>query len=85
MGNYNNNSSHSRMRPVLIVLLVIAGIYLVVDHGQHILSFLPLTLLLGCLVMHLFMHGSHNGHGGHGSKDGQVEDKKDSNQSGHMH
>jgi len=85
MNNYNNNSSPSRMRPVLIVLLVIAGIYLIVDHGQHVLPFLPLTFLLGCFFMHLFMHGGHGSHGGHGNKNGQVEDKQDGDHSGHMH
>ncbi len=46
----------------LIVLLVIIGAYLVIDHGQHLLPYLPFTFLLGCLVMHLFMHGGHGSH-----------------------
>lgn len=52
----------STTRYVLIGLLVIAGIYLIIDHGQHIAPYLPFAFLLGCLVMHLFMHGSHGGH-----------------------
>lgn len=78
----NNNNSSSPIRVVLVVLLVIGGIYLVFDHGQHLLPYLPFTFLLGCLVMHMFMHG---GHSRHGSKSGQVEDKKDSGQSSHIH
>lgn len=53
------------IRWVLIGLIIIAGIYLIADHGQHILPYLPFTFLLGCLFMHLFGHGGH--HGGHGS------------------
>lgn len=47
------------IRWLLIALLVIAGLYLVADHGQHLIPYLPFAFLLGCLVMHLFMHGSH--------------------------
>jgi hypothetical protein len=50
-------------RWTLIGLLVITGIYLAVDHGQHLAPYLPFTFLLGCFVMHLFMHGGHGGHG----------------------
>ncbi|RJQ34101.1 DUF2933 domain-containing protein [Candidatus Parcubacteria bacterium] len=53
------------IRWILIGLLVIVGLYLVIDHGQHLIPYLPFAFLLGCLVMHLFMHGSHGGHGGH--------------------
>lgn len=55
---------------LLISLLVIAGIWLVADHGQHLTPYLPFAFLLGCLVMHLFMHGSHGGHGDHNNHDG---------------
>ncbi|HEY4520908.1 MAG TPA: DUF2933 domain-containing protein [Candidatus Paceibacterota bacterium] len=27
--------------------------------------YFPFVFLLGCLFMHLFMHGGHGGHGGH--------------------
>jgi fatty acid desaturase len=62
--NHNNNSSSYRPKLILVILLLIAGIYIIVDHGQHVLPYLPFTFLLGCLVMHLFMHGGHNGHSG---------------------
>lgn len=54
--------NNSTIRWVLGILLA-AGVYLVVDHGQHLAPYLPFTFLLGCLVMHLFMHGGHGGHG----------------------
>lgn len=54
------------IRWVLIGLLVIAWMYLIADHGQHITPYLPFAFLLGCLFMHLFGHG---GHGHHGDRD----------------
>ena len=47
----------------LIALLIVVGLYLVIDHGQHLVPYFPFVLLLGCLVMHLFMHGGHRHHG----------------------
>lgn len=49
-------------RWILITLAVISGAYLLYDHGQHLLPYLPFISLLGCLGMHFFMHQSH-GHG----------------------
>jgi hypothetical protein len=48
------------LRVVLVGLLVILGTYLVMNHGQHLVPYLPFSFLLGCLVMHLFMHGGHD-------------------------
>jgi len=63
MDNHAHSASCSRTRYILIGLLVITGIYLIADHGQHLLPYLPFAFLLGCLFMHLFMHhGSHSGH-----------------------
>ena len=63
--------NNSTIRWVLIIFLVITGLYLLIDHGQHLIPYLPFTFLLGCLVMHLFMHGSHGGHGDDSSPDRQ--------------
>lgn len=51
------------IRLFLVVVTLIAGVYLFVDHGEHIAPYLPLTFLLGCLMRHLFMHGSPHEHG----------------------
>lgn len=59
------NMKRSTIRTVLIVLLAIIGIYLVIDHGQHLAPYIPFAFLLGCLGMHLFMHGSHKKHDHH--------------------
>ncbi len=77
MDNYNH-SSRPNARWILIGLLVIAGVYLIVDHGQHLVPFLPFTFLLGCLVMHLFMHGSHGGHGGNDNHSGHSQNDQKS-------
>lgn len=55
-----------RTRYVLIVLIVVAGIDLAFDHGQHLAPYLPFAYLLGCLSMHLL-------HGGHGGNDGKED------------
>ncbi|MEK7165807.1 MAG: DUF2933 domain-containing protein [Patescibacteria group bacterium] len=75
MDNHTNNSSYSRTRYILIGLLVVIGIYLVVDHGQHLAPYLPFAFLLGCLFMHIFMHGSHGGHGGDNSRKHHENDQ----------
>jgi len=54
--------NYQAIRWVLIGLLVVLGLYLVVDHGQHLAPYFPFVFLLGCLFMHLFGHGGH-GHG----------------------
>ena len=56
----------SRFGISLIISLAIAALLLGFEHRVHIFAgngFL-VFLLLGCVVMHLFMHGSHSGHGG---------------------
>lgn len=56
----------SRFGISLIIALAIAALLLGFEHRVHIFAgngFLVL-LLLGCGVMHLFMHGGHCGHGG---------------------
>lgn len=56
----------SRAGISLIIALIIAALLLGFEHRIHIFAgngFLVL-LLLGCGVMHLFMHGGHGGHGG---------------------
>ena len=50
----------------LIISLAIAALLLGFEHRIHLFAgsgFLVL-LLLGCVVMHFFMHGGHGGHGG---------------------
>lgn len=60
---------------VLIGLLVITGLYLVIDHGQHLAPYFPFAFLLGCLFMHLFGHGGHSGHGSHSQHEHEHSEK----------
>ncbi len=53
----------------LLVMGAIAGYFLLSEHQAHVIGALPYLLLLGCLLMHVFMHGGHGGHSGHGSPD----------------
>ncbi len=56
----------SRWGTGVLTFLGIALVLLVFDHRAHIAGndLLLGGLLLGCVVMHLFMHGGHGGHGG---------------------
>lgn len=49
---------------VLLLVLAVTGFYLLAEHRAHVFDALPWLLLLACLLMHFFMHGSHGGHGG---------------------
>jgi len=58
----------SRAGVTLIVFLAIAAILLGFEHRIHIFAGngLIAALLVGCIVMHFFMHGGHGG-GGRGA------------------
>lgn len=64
--NHEKGFWKSRAGVALLVALGIGAFLLIFEHRVHIFAgngFLAL-LLLGCVVMHLFMHGGHGGHGG---------------------
>lgn len=46
-----------------IVLIAIAGYYLLAEHQAHVFAALPWLVLLLCPLMHVFMHRGHGGHG----------------------
>ncbi|OGG59776.1 hypothetical protein A2765_04275 [Candidatus Kaiserbacteria bacterium RIFCSPHIGHO2_01_FULL_56_24] len=62
------------VRWILVALLILAGGYILVDHGEHLVPYLPFAFLSGCLFMHMFMHRGH-GHGGHGDMDQTHKEK----------
>jgi hypothetical protein len=53
----------------LLGFIIIAGAYLVAEHGAHLWGLLVWLPLFACPLMHFFMHGRH-GHGGHGGNQG---------------
>ena len=62
----------SRVNVALLVFLGIGGYFLFTEHQAHVIQALPFALVLGCVVMHLFMHGGH----GHGSEDANHQDDR---------
>jgi hypothetical protein len=48
----------------LIGFLAVAAWFLWTEHEAHVIAALPWLLVLGCVVMHLFMHRGHGGGGG---------------------
>lgn len=48
----------------ILWLIVPAGLgfllLMLSDHRQHVLDFVPFLILLGCPLMHLFMHHGHH-------------------------
>lgn len=67
-GTVQESFWRSRSGVVFGAFLAIAGLLLAYEHRIHIFTgngFL-IALLLGCVVMHLFMHGGHGNHNDHG-------------------
>ena len=60
----------SRTGITLLVFLGVAALLLAYEHRVHLFAGNAgvVLLLIGCFVMHLFMHGGHGGHGGGGGK-----------------
>jgi hypothetical protein len=58
----------SRAGMALVAFLAVAAVLLLYEHRIHVFTGSGLLfILLGfCLVVHLFMHGSHGGHGSGG-------------------
>jgi hypothetical protein len=50
-----------------IALVGTALYFLLVEHGPHVLPYVPFLVILLCPLMHLFMHKDHSAHD-HGQK-----------------
>ena len=77
MNDHNHSAGHhagsggfwsSRAGMALVAFLAVAAVLLLYEHRIHVFTGSGLLfILLGfCLVVHLFMHGSHGGHGSGG-------------------
>jgi len=62
---------------ISILLIGIAGYILFIDHTRHLIEWLPLLLLGGCLLMHTMMHGGHSNHSKHTGSN--ISDEEDTN------
>ena len=70
--NVNHSPWFKRHRWITYCALAILAYFLIIEHRQHVLPFLPYLFLLACPFMHLFMHRGH-GHHGHPSKDEEMK------------
>jgi len=75
ISEHQNHRSHSQpfARLAFYGFLAIALVFLLVEHGAHLLSSWWLLLILACPLMHFGMHGGHS-HGGHDEARKSVDD-----------
>lgn len=71
----------NRTKLPFFIFLAIAGYFLWMEHQAHVIEFLPWILILGCVGMHLFMHGGH-GRGGHDHSEGNEPSADRSDEGG---
>jgi hypothetical protein len=64
-------------RLVFIGFVAVAGFFLVTEHRAHFFGALPWLLLLGCPLMHIFMHHGHGHHHRHSSHRDQSATRRD--------
>ncbi|MEX1238022.1 MAG: DUF2933 domain-containing protein [Pseudomonadales bacterium] len=56
-------------------ILIGAALYFIfVEHGEHVLPYLPFMIILLCPLMHVFMHKGHGGHNHGPAKDSDAEE-----------
>ena len=66
----------SKTNIALLVFLGIAAYFLLTEHWAHVVQALPYLLVLGCIVMHLFMHHGHShGSGGDERQQNQLQSR----------
>ena len=53
--------------------LGVIAYYLLTEHRQHVIAYLPYLILAACPLMHVFMHRGHGQSQDHGN---QEQDKK---------
>lgn len=79
MNDHSTPWWRNRTKLPFFIFLAIASYFLWTEHQAHLIEFLPWILILGCVGMHLFMHGGH-GHGGghdHGEGNEPSADRSD--------
>ncbi|MDQ2075895.1 DUF2933 domain-containing protein [Marinimicrobium sp. ABcell2] len=55
--------------------LIAAALYFIfVEHGSHVLPYLPFLIILLCPLMHIFMHKGHGGHNHGAGKSSEAEE-----------
>ena len=72
----------NRAKLSFVVFLAVAGYFLWTEHQAHVIEFLPWILILGCVGMHLFMHGGHGHSIGRNHGDHRAAGQRDSTEGG---
>lgn len=77
----HEEATHRRLTQVFVLFAIIAGFFLVAEHGAHVIPYLPWLFLLACPLMHVFMNHGHRGHnhGGVGGIAGPTDQQSGSN------
>mgnify|MGYP003627237629 CR=1 FL=1 len=57
-----------------LTLIGAALYFLIVEHGAHVLPYLPFLIILLCPLMHVFMHKGHGGHDHRTDKHADAEE-----------
>lgn len=55
-------------------LIAVASYFVLLEHQQHLIEYLPLLIIALCPLLHVFMHGSHGKH--HQNKDSSLDKKE---------
>ena len=71
--NQTHDSWLNRHRWISYGALAVIAYYLLTEHLQHVIAYLPFLILAACPIMHIFMHHGHNRHDDHGN---QEQEKK---------
>jgi len=58
-----DETGYPKWKFVIIAFALIGAFYVLREHYQHVVGYLPYVLLLACPLLHLFGHG----HGKHGT------------------
>ncbi len=65
---------------VLWTVIALVAYVVIIEHGNHVLDFLPYALLLVCPLMHVFMHRRHGHHAHrHSAEPAKRRDEESSN------
>lgn len=77
VGRGANRRRRSIATIVLMVFFASLGLFLILEHPGHLLSWLPFLIVLLCPLMHIFMHRGHGGHGGSSAPRDRERQRRD--------
>ena len=57
------------------LILIGAALYFIfIEHGEHVLPYLPFLIILLCPLMHIFMHKNHSENNRRAENESEVEE-----------